>query len=142
MRPMRGKLPGQYYRVRPSGVYDWGWLWFGLLRRLCLWLFRVRGGFVCRFCWFAFGVGFGLPVWRWFRWSLMFVRVWCWFLSILRAWPWFWSCAVVSFHLGIIRPNVRKCRSREHRGSCRTRFREIKIGRIPALAHAKRDILN
>ena len=59
----------------------WGWLRFGLLRRLWLWLFRVRGGFVCPFCWFASAVGFGRPALRWFRLSLMFVRVWCWFWS-------------------------------------------------------------
>ena len=37
-------------------------MWFGLLLRLWLWLFRVRGGFVCPLRWFAFGVGFGRPV--------------------------------------------------------------------------------
>ena len=60
-----------------NGPRAWGLLWFGLLCRMWLWLFRVCGGFVCPFllvraqrrfwstrvvvvsCWFAFGVGFG-----------------------------------------------------------------------------------
>ena len=49
-------------------------MWFGLLCRLWLWLFRVRGGFVCPFRRFAFGVG--RPVWRRFRLSIMLGRAW------------------------------------------------------------------
>ena len=50
--------------------------------RLALVLVVPRSrGFVCPQCWFAFGVGFGLPVWRWFRLSLMLVRVWCWSIA-------------------------------------------------------------
>ena len=63
---------------RPSA---WGWFRFGLL--WLLWLFRVCGGFVCPFRLFgcAFGVGLCRPAWRWFRLSLMLVRLWCWFWS-------------------------------------------------------------
>ena len=37
------------------------WLRFVLLCRLWLWLFRVRGGFVCRFRWFEFVVNLVSP---------------------------------------------------------------------------------
>ena len=33
------------------------------------------GGFVCSCFWFACGVGFGRPAWRWFRLSLFLVLV-------------------------------------------------------------------
>ena len=67
-----GGPPRQYYRVIPEWPRAMGLV--GLLSRL--WLFRVRGGFVCPFRWFAFGVGFGRPAWRMFRLSLMLDRVW------------------------------------------------------------------
>ena len=54
-------------------------MWFGPLCRLWLWQFRVRGGLVCPYRWFAFGVGFGRSVWRRFRLPAMLVRAWCWF---------------------------------------------------------------
>ena len=76
-----GGPPSQYYRVPLQGPRAWDWLRYGLLCRLWLWLFRARGGLVCPLRWFAFGVGFGRPAWRWFRSSLMLVRVWCWFWS-------------------------------------------------------------
>ena len=64
----------------------------GLLCRLWLWLFHVRGGFVCPFVRsFAFGVGFGHSAGRWFRFSTMLFRVWFWF-GLGRS-----ACAVLSF---------------------------------------------
>ena len=91
---------------------------------------------------FASPLALDVPRSRWFRFPFLLFRVRCWFWSsrvavvsfvlnagsrlvfvfTLRVLLWFWSCAVVSFHLRIIRPNVRKYRSRAHRGSCRTRF--------------------
>ena len=78
-----------------QGPRVWGWLWFGLLCRLWLWLFRVCGGFVCPFRRFAFCVG--RPARRRFRLSLTLVRVWCWFWSFVFGLG-FWSCAAVSFY--------------------------------------------
>ena len=66
--------PGYTTECFLQGPRVWGWLRLGLLRRLCLWLLRVSGGFVCSFRWFAFGVGFARPEWRWFR--FIFAVVW------------------------------------------------------------------
>ena len=63
----------------------WGWLWFGLLCRLWLWLFCVRGGFVCPFRLFAFGVGYGLSSCVVVSFVRLLVRVWCWFWSFQGA---------------------------------------------------------
>ena len=55
-------------------------------RSVLVWFVPCGGGYVCPQCWFAFGVGFGRPAWRWFRLSQcrfalgvgFFVhRVWC-----------------------------------------------------------------
>ena len=74
---------------------------FDLLRRLWRWLFRVYVGFVLPFRRFAFGVGFGLPGWRWFRSSLMACPQLV-FILVLHVSPRFCSCTVVSFYLFLI----------------------------------------
>ena len=71
-RSLRGPAGGgglgprrRYYLVIPARLYGLGLVAVGLLRRLWLWAFRFRDGFVCPFGWFAFGVAFGRPVRRW-----------------------------------------------------------------------------
>ena len=75
LEPAGGMHPVNISDCFLQGPRDWGWLRFGL------WPFRFRGGFVFLFRWFAFGVGFCRPAWRWLRLSLMLVRAWCWFCS-------------------------------------------------------------
>ena len=67
------------------------WLRFGLFMSL-LWLFLVRGGFVCPCRRVAFGVGFGRSVWQWFRFSTLLV-------GGRDPSPWLrsFACAVVSY---------------------------------------------
>ena len=77
--PAGGRGPLNTIERSLQGLRDGGWLSLGILRRLWLQLFRVRGGFACPFRWFAFGVAFGRPKRRRFRLSLTLVRVWCWF---------------------------------------------------------------
>ena len=87
----------------------WFRLPFTLLRvgvgPLCLALVAC-GGFVLFFLCLAprVGVGFGplRPARRWFRLSLILVRVWCWSSAWRWFWPFasnlvFWSRSVVSF---------------------------------------------